>query len=77
MLGVYETLVKKVDLISLSSKEYCYILDPVDPKTGQNVHGTKKLVKGEKNFFLLPGETIEGGTVHKVCVLKDNESVLI
>lgn len=46
-------------------------------KDGKNQYGIRKLVKGEINFFLQPGETISEGKINDVCVLQDNESFLL
>jgi len=51
ILGVYEKLVAEVELTTLTSRQYCYIENPVDDK-GKNQFGIKKLVQGEINFFL-------------------------
>ena len=38
--------------------------------------GTKKIIKGEASFFLLPGESLENGIEH-VHVLSDDEALLL
>ena len=50
-----------VDVTTLTSRQYCVVLNPVDPNTGKNKLGSKKLIKGENSFFLQPGETLSAG----------------
>ena len=56
MLDVNEEFVKEVMITSLSNRQYCYILNPM--KGGKNLFGQKILVKGEKKFFIQPGEEL-------------------
>lgn len=49
---VYEEIVGVVSITTLNSRQFCVILDPVDPETNKQELGKKKLVKGEKTFFL-------------------------
>merc|ERR1712072_1555063 len=64
----------KVPILTLTNRQYCVILDPyVD---GEQKLGTKKVVKGEVSFFLLPGETLENG-VEEVYVLAEDEALLL
>ena len=51
------------------------ILDPVDDK-GKPQMGRKKLVKGEKSFFLMPGERLERG-IQNIFVLGENEGLIL
>eukprot|EP00163_Fabomonas_tropica_P033313 TRINITY_DN868_c0_g3_i1.p1 TRINITY_DN868_c0_g3~~TRINITY_DN868_c0_g3_i1.p1 ORF type:complete len:849 (-),score=328.79 TRINITY_DN868_c0_g3_i1:60-2606(-) len=73
---VYEEIVEEAELIALSSRQYCTIVDPVDPNTGKNQFGRKQLRKGECNFFLQPGESLEGG-IQDIIVLTDQEALLL
>ena len=43
----------------LKSSEYCVIRDPVG-ENGKNQFGTRVIRKGPQQFFLQPGEVIEG-----------------
>ena len=43
-----------VKITTLTNRQYCVILDPTGAD-GKPQLGQKKLVKGEKSFFLLPG----------------------
>ena len=45
--------ITQVRITTLSSRQYCVILDPVDEKTGRNQLGKKKLIQGPANFFLM------------------------
>ncbi|KAI3388828.1 hypothetical protein SNEBB_006544 [Seison nebaliae] len=60
---------------TLSSREYCYIENPID-EHGNIQLGKKKLVKGEISFFLQPGENIVG-MIQKNNVLANNEALSI
>merc|ERR1719453_2028749 len=71
---VYENVDGVVAITTLTNRQFCVVLDPyVD-----NVQklGTKKIIKGEASFFLLPGEWLENGIEH-VHVLSDDEALLL
>ncbi|CAD5126039.1 unnamed protein product [Dimorphilus gyrociliatus] len=72
---VYEKVMGFVDITTLTNRQYCVILDPVDEHNKPQL-GKKKLVRGEKSFFLLPGESLEKG-VQNVYVLGENEGVIL
>eukprot|EP01130_Rhizamoeba_saxonica_P003235 TRINITY_DN1382_c0_g1_i4.p1 TRINITY_DN1382_c0_g1~~TRINITY_DN1382_c0_g1_i4.p1 ORF type:complete len:383 (-),score=83.60 TRINITY_DN1382_c0_g1_i4:43-1191(-) len=57
--NVHETIISRVKINILNSKQYCVIRDPYDPDSGKNLLGTNMLVKGPKSFFLHPGEYLE------------------
>ncbi|KAL4223159.1 hypothetical protein ACF0H5_016631 [Mactra antiquata] len=73
--NVYEEVVGVVNITSLSNRHYCVILDPVDEK-GRPQLGRKKLVKGEKSFFLMPGERLERG-IQNVYILGEDEGLIL
>jgi major vault protein len=73
-LNVYEQLVAVVDVITLNSRQYCVILDPV--ASGKPQLGRKKLITGEKSFFLQPGEKLENG-IQEVYILGEDEGVIL
>lgn len=73
--GVYETVVGVVQITTLTNRQYCVILDPVGPD-GKPQLGKKKLVKGEKSFFLFPGEHLESG-IQNIYVLSENEGLIL
>jgi len=73
--NVYEEVVGVVNITSLSNRQYCVILDPVDAK-GRPQLGQKKLVKGEKSFFLMPGEKLEKG-IQNVYILGEEEGLVL
>jgi len=73
--GVYENIIKTIGITTLTNRQYCVILNPVGPN-GKPQLGSKKLVKGEKSFFLQPGELLENG-VQDVFVLGDNEGIVL
>ena len=64
-----------VNITTLTNRQYCVILDPVDDK-GVPQLGRKKLVKGEKSFFLMPGERLEKG-IQNIYVLGEDEGLIL
>ncbi|CAF0933467.1 unnamed protein product [Didymodactylos carnosus] len=75
ILNVYEQLVDNVSVTTLNSRQYCVILDPISDD-GKNQLGKKKLVVGEKSFFLQPGERLEKG-IQDVYILGEDEGVIL
>ncbi|KAG8190032.1 hypothetical protein JTE90_000127 [Oedothorax gibbosus] len=73
--GVYEDVLGTVPITTLSNRQYCVILDPTGAD-GKPQLGRKKLIKGEKSFFLLPGESLEAG-IQDVYVLSENEGLIL
>lgn len=73
--GVYEEVVGVVNITTLTNRQYCVVLDPVDDQ-GKPQLGRKKLVKGEISFFLMPGERFEKGT-QNVYVLGEDEGLIL
>jgi len=73
---VFEEVVGVVDVTTLTSRQYCVVLNPVDPNTGKNKLGSKKLIKGENSFFLQPGETLSAG-IQNVFVLGEDEGLIL
>eukprot|EP00049_Salpingoeca_infusionum_P009986 m.169685 g.169685 ORF g.169685 m.169685 type:complete len:858 (+) comp14504_c0_seq1:497-3070(+) len=73
---VYEEVVATVPITTLTNRQYAIILDPVDEE-GNPQLGSKKLVKGPKSFFLQPGETLEGGVVHDVYILGEEQGLVL
>lgn len=73
--SVAEEVVGVVDVTTLSSRQYCVILDPVGPD-GKPQLGQKRVVKGERSFFLQPGEDLESG-IQDVYVLSEDEGLVL
>lgn len=73
--GVYEEVVGVIQITTLTNRQYCVILDPVD-ETGKPQLGRKKLVRGEKSFFLMPGERLERG-IQNIYVMSENEGLIL
>uniref|UniRef100_A0A3Q2Q115 Major vault protein n=1 Tax=Fundulus heteroclitus TaxID=8078 RepID=A0A3Q2Q115_FUNHE len=73
--SVAEEVVGVVDVTTLSSRQYCVILDPVGTD-GKPQLGQKKVVKGERSFFLQPGEQLENG-IQNVYVLSEEEGLVL
>ncbi|KAG8513638.1 Major vault protein [Galemys pyrenaicus] len=72
---VYEEVLGVVPITTLGPHNYCVILDPVG-EDGKNQLGQKRVVKGEKSFFLQPGETLERG-IQDVYVLSEQQGLLL
>ena len=75
ILDVNEELVKTVNITSLSNRQYCYILNPL--VEGVRKFGERLLVKGEKKFFVQPGEILENNKIYDVQVLGEEEALLL
>lgn len=73
--SVSEEVVGVVDVTTLSSRQYCVILDPVGTD-GKPQLGQKRVVKGERSFFLQPGEHLENG-IQDVYVLSEEEGLVL
>ncbi|KAL4658355.1 major vault protein [Arapaima gigas] len=73
--SVAEEVVGVVDVTTLSSRQYCVILDPVGPD-GKPQLGQRRVVKGEKSFFLQPGEHLEQG-IQGVYILSEEEALVL
>lgn len=72
---VYEEVVGIINITTLNNRQYCVVLDPVGVD-GKPQLGQKKLVKGEKSFFLRPGEKLEKG-IQNVYVLGEDEGLIL
>jgi major vault protein len=73
--SVYEQIINQVEITTLSNRQYAVVLDPAG-NDGKPQLGKKKLVKGEKSFFLLPGESLERG-IQSVYVLGEDEGLIL
>eukprot|EP00759_Apiculatamorpha_spiralis_P039191 PhF_6_TR38091/c5_g1_i1/m.56819/K17266/MVP; major vault protein len=71
-----ERIVAEVPLICLNSRQYCVVQDYIDAKGAQRF-GQNEVRKGPLNFFLHPGESLEGSTVRDVYVLGEDEALLL
>lgn len=72
---VHEEVLGVVSITTLGPRNYCVILDPVG-LDGKNQLGQKRVVKGEKSFFLQPGEHLEFG-IQDVYVLSKQQGLLL
>ena len=72
---VYEEFLKVSKITTLTSRQYCVVLNPVDDQ-GKPQLGHKRLIKGEKSFFLQPGEELENG-IQDIFVLGDDEGLVL
>lgn len=73
--SVAEEVVGVVDVTTLNSRQYCVILEPVGAD-GKPQLGQKRVVKGERSFFLRPGEHLENG-IQDVYVLSEEEGLVL
>jgi major vault protein len=73
---VNEVVVGEVPITTLTSRQYAFVLDPVDQKSGKNQLGIRELRKGELSFFLRPGERLESG-IQNIHVLEEDEALLL
>uniref|UniRef100_A0A8C7UPB0 Major vault protein n=1 Tax=Oncorhynchus mykiss TaxID=8022 RepID=A0A8C7UPB0_ONCMY len=73
--SVAEEVVGVVNVTTLSSRQYCVILDPVGPD-GKPQLGQKRVCKGERSFFLQPGEHLEEG-IQDVYILSEEEGLVL
>uniref|UniRef100_A0AAY5KHU2 Major vault protein n=1 Tax=Esox lucius TaxID=8010 RepID=A0AAY5KHU2_ESOLU len=73
--SVSEEVVGVVNVTTLSSRQYCVILDPVGVD-GKPQLGQKRVIKGERSFFLQPGEHLEAG-IQDVYVLSEEEGLVL
>ncbi|XP_056309180.1 major vault protein isoform X2 [Danio aesculapii] len=73
--SVAEEVVGVVDVTTLNSRQYCVIMDPVGAD-GKPQLGQKRVVKGERSFFLMPGEHLENG-IQDVYVLSEEEGLVL
>ncbi|KAM7371381.1 hypothetical protein PAMP_008632 [Pampus punctatissimus] len=73
--SVAEEVVGVVNVTTLSSRQYCVILDPVGPD-GKPQLGQKRVMKGERSFFLQPGECLERG-IQDIYVLSEEEGLVL
>ncbi|XP_064355578.1 major vault protein [Dromaius novaehollandiae] len=72
---VFEEVVAQVAVTTLGPRQYCVVLDPVGPD-GKPQLGQQRVVKGEKSFFLQPGERLQAG-IQDVYVLAEDEGLLL
>lgn len=72
---VFEQVIGKVDITTLTNRQYCVIVNPIGAN-GKPQLGAKKLIKGEVSFFLQPGESLENG-IQEVFILGDNEGIVL
>ena len=57
---VNEEVLGVTDITTLNNRQYCVVMDPVGTN-GKPQLGQKKLIKGERSFFLQPGEFLKKG----------------
>lgn len=72
---VYEAVVGEVKITTLSDRQWCVVLNPIDER-GRPQLGRREVRQGLVSFFLHPGESLEGG-IQEVYVLDEQESLLL
>ncbi|KAL7061155.1 hypothetical protein AAHC03_09520 [Spirometra sp. Aus1] len=73
--SVNEEVIQVASPVVLASGNYCVLCDPVDDKGVPRI-GKKLLIRGEKSFFLMPGERLDAG-IEKVYVLGETEGIIL
>ncbi|PAA65947.1 hypothetical protein BOX15_Mlig027053g1 [Macrostomum lignano] len=73
--GVHEEVLGVIGITTLSNRQYCIVCDPCGAD-GKPQLGKKKLVHGERSFFMQPGESLERGIMN-VYVLSENEGLIL
>lgn len=76
---VFEKVIGEVSLTTLDSRQYCVVIDPIDPVSKKPRMGMRELRTGGSSgisFFLSPGEKLESG-IQKVYVLGSEEALLL
>jgi len=68
-------VVNLVNIVTLTNRQYCMISNPIGPD-GKPQLGKKKLVKGEKSFFLQPGESLDAG-IQDIYILGEEEGLVL
>jgi len=74
---VYEERIGEIRATTLTNRQYCIVLDPIDPNTRKPRLGYRELRKGECTFFLHPGESLEHGRIENIQVLGEDEALLL
>ncbi len=72
---VYEEVVGEVEITTLSDRQWCIVVDPIDSQ-GKPQLGMREIRQGRTSFFLHPGESLEDG-IQKVYVLGEQEALLL
>uniref|UniRef100_A0A914WZP9 Major vault protein n=1 Tax=Plectus sambesii TaxID=2011161 RepID=A0A914WZP9_9BILA len=72
---IYEEVVEEIFITTLSNRQYAVIVNPVGAD-GKPQLCKRKLIQGEKSFFLQPGEHLERG-IQNVYVLSENEGLIL
>jgi len=73
--GIYEELVKVIKRVVLNINQYVIIVNPWNEETNRNDLGQQKLIQGENDFFLRPGEII--GQIKEVNILTKSDALLL
>lgn len=73
--SVNEEVIGVEEPIVLTSRNYCVVCDPVD-EGGVSRVGKRVLVRGERSFFLQPGESLLNG-VQDVYVLGEEDGLVL
>lgn len=72
---VYEKTLADIKVTTLSNRQFCVVLDPVDAN-GRNRVGSQEIRRGEASFFLHPGEKLRNG-IENIIVLGKDEAILL
>ncbi|KAN0029119.1 hypothetical protein ACTFIV_010992 [Dictyostelium citrinum] len=69
------TVERIVPVTTLTHLDYVIISDPYDEETGAPLLGEKKIVRGPKNFFQKPGETLSD--IKSAFILEPEDAVYV
>ncbi|QIZ73127.1 colicin uptake protein [Oxynema aestuarii] len=72
---VYEEVIGEVQITTLSDRQWCIVVDPVD-ELGKPQFGMREVRQGRTSFFLHPGESLENG-IQEIYVLGEREALLL
>ena len=72
---VHERIVRKVQLTTLTSRQFCIVRDPIGAD-GKPQLGRQELRPGPTSFFLNPGEVILGG-IQEIPLLSEDQALLL
>merc|ERR1719230_345189 len=78
---VYEQVLGTVAITTLTQRQYCVVVNPYEADSSEGGKptqrlGGRKLIKGERSFFLKPGEILAEG-IQDIYVLAEDEALLL
>jgi len=74
--SVNEKVEKNVNITTLTSRQYCVVVDPYDSDLNKNLRGQLRQIRGESSFFLHPNEKLQLG-IQNVNVLQEEDGLIL